>query len=86
MFAKQVRALGQANDVLVAISTSGQSPSVVSAIEAAHERGCTVVALTGRDGGVVAQMLSGDDIEIRIPSTVTARIQEVTYIDYSLFM
>ena len=93
VFAKQVRALGQANDVLMAISTSGQSPNVVSAIEAAHERGCVVVALTGSDGGAVAQVLSGDDIEIRIPSTVTARIQEAhiliihclcEYIDNSL--
>ncbi|HWP94829.1 MAG TPA: phosphoheptose isomerase [Gammaproteobacteria bacterium] len=77
VFAKQVRALGQAGDVLLAISTSGNSPNVIRAIEAAHDRGLVVVALTGRDGGDMARRLTGDDVEIRVPANSTARIQEV---------
>jgi D-sedoheptulose 7-phosphate isomerase len=77
VFAKQVRALGQAGDVLLAISTSGNSANVVRAIEAAHERGMPVVALTGKDGGAMAAQLAGNDIELRVPSDSTARIQEV---------
>ncbi len=78
VFAKQVRALGREEDVLIAISTSGHSPSIVSAVTAAHERDMTVIALTGRDGGEVASHLNeSTDVEIRIPSDTTARIQEV---------
>jgi D-sedoheptulose 7-phosphate isomerase len=77
IFAKQVRALGQPEDVLLAISTSGNSENVVRAIRAAHERGVRVVALTGRDGGTIAQALGDDDIEIRVPAERTCRIQEV---------
>jgi D-sedoheptulose 7-phosphate isomerase len=77
VFAKQVRALGQPADVLLAISTSGNSENVVRAIHAAHERGVKVVALTGRDGGAIASTLAGDDIEIRVPADRTCRIQEV---------
>jgi D-sedoheptulose 7-phosphate isomerase len=77
IFAKQVRALGQPADVLLAISTSGNSENVVRAIQAAHERGLRVVALTGRDGGAIAGMLAGDDIEIRVPAERTCRVQEV---------
>lgn len=77
VFAKQVRALGQSDDVLLAISTSGNSSNVVTAIQAAHDKGLQVVALTGRDGGKIAGLLQGSDIEIRVPSDVTARIQEV---------
>ena len=77
VFAKQIRALGQADDILLAISTSGNSPSVVQAVEAAHHKGLQVVALTGRDGGRIGELLQGSDIEIRVPSDVTARIQEV---------
>ncbi len=77
VFAKQVNALGQAGDVLLAISTSGNSPNVIRAIEAAHDRELTVVALTGRDGGKIASLLQDKDIEIRVPSDSTARIQEV---------
>jgi D-sedoheptulose 7-phosphate isomerase len=77
VFAKQVRALGQAGDVLLAISTSGNSANVVRAIDAAHDRGVTVLALTGRDGGQMARRLQGQDVEIRVPATNTARIQEV---------
>ena len=77
VFAKQVNALGQAGDVLLAISTSGNSANVVRAIEAAHAKGLTVVALTGRDGGHIASLLQNNDIEIRVPSNSTARVQEV---------
>jgi len=77
VFSKQVRALGQAGDVLLAISTSGNSPSVVDAIEAAHEREVRVVALTGKNGGKMAGLLGPDDIHICVPSDRTARIQEV---------
>jgi D-sedoheptulose 7-phosphate isomerase len=77
VFAKQVRALGQPLDVLLAISTSGNSENVLRAIQAAHERGLKVVALTGRDGGAIAEALGADDIEIRVPAERTCRIQEV---------
>jgi len=77
IFAKQVRALGQPADVLLAISTSGNSENVLRAIHAAHERGLRVVALTGRDGGAMAGALSPGDIEIRVPAERTCRIQEV---------
>lgn len=77
VFSKQVRALGAAGDVLLAISTSGNSPNVIAAIEAAHERQMTVVALTGRNGGKMAGMLTKDDVNLCVPSPVTARIQEV---------
>jgi D-sedoheptulose 7-phosphate isomerase len=77
IFAKQVRALGQPADVLLAISTSGNSENIVRAIHAAHERGVRVVALTGRDGGAIADTLGAEDIEIRVPAERTCRIQEV---------
>lgn len=77
IFSKQIRALGNTGDVLLAISTSGNSANVVQAIQAAHDREMRVVALTGRNGGDMASLLLPDDIEIRVPSMVTARIQEV---------
>lgn len=77
VFSKQIRALGRSGDVLLAISTSGNSANVVQAIHAAHDRNMHVVALTGRDGGNIAPILQPDDVEIRVPSSVTARIQEV---------
>jgi len=77
VFARQVNALGQPGDVLLAISTSGNSANVIRAIESAHEKGLTVVALTGRDGGSIANLMQGNDVEIRVPSDSTARIQEV---------
>ena len=77
VFAKQVRALGRSNDILLAISSSGNSESVNRAIVAAHDRGMKVVALSGRDGGRMAALLEADDIEIRVPANRTARIQEV---------
>ena len=77
IFAKQIRALGRQSDVLLAISTSGNSENVCRAIVAAHEREMKVVALTGRDGGRLADLLDESDVEIRVPATRTARIQEV---------
>ena len=77
IFAKQVRALGKGPDVLLGISTSGNSENVIRAIAAAHERGMKVVALTGCDGGRIAGTLAEGDVEIRVPATRTARIQEV---------
>ena len=76
IFARQVRALGRPGDVLLAISTSGNSPNVSVAIDAARELGMTTLALTGRDGGRMAAQLGGEDIEIRAAAAVTARIQE----------
>lgn len=77
VFSKQVRALGSPGDVLLAISTSGNSANVVAAIEAAHEREMTVVALTGRNGGKMAHALRETDVNICVPSERTIRIQEV---------
>ena len=77
IFSKQVRALGKPQDVLLGISTSGNSENVIRAITAAHERGMRVVALSGRDGGRMADMFEEGDVEIRVPATRTARIQEV---------
>ena len=77
VFSKQIRALGQPGDVLLAISTSGNSANVIQAIQAAHDREMIVVALTGRDGGGMASLLLPEDVEIRVHSKVTARIQEV---------
>lgn len=77
IFSKQVRALGRAGDVLVGISTSGNSGNVIEAIKAAHERDMHVVALTGRDGGKIAAMLKDSDILLNVPHQRTARIQEI---------
>jgi len=77
VFSKQVRALGQPNDLLLAISTSGNSRNVVEAIHAAHDRQMGVVALTGRNGGVMAEILGQQDVHICVPHSRTARIQEV---------
>ena len=77
VFSKQVLALGQAGDCLLAISTSGNSQNVVEAIRAAHLKKLRVVALTGRDGGRMAPLLEAGDVEIRVPADRTARIQEV---------
>ncbi len=77
IFAKQVQAFGQAGDVLLAISTSGNSGNVIAAIDAALERDMRVVALTGKGGGQVGQMLTDADVHICVPHERTARIQEV---------
>lgn len=76
VFAKQLRALGGVGDVLLAISTSGRSENVNLAIQAAHDREMSVVALTGKEGGELATLLYPQDVEIRVPSASTARIQE----------
>lgn len=76
IFARQVRALGRPGDVLLAISTSGHSPNVLVAIDAARELGMATLALTGRDGGRMAEQLGNGDIEIRAVAPATARIQE----------
>ena len=77
IFSKQVRALGRSQDILLGISTSGNSENVIRAISAAHERDMKVVALTGRDGGRMAEVFEDGDVEIRVPASRTARIQEV---------
>jgi D-sedoheptulose 7-phosphate isomerase len=77
IFAKQVRALGQPGDVLLAITTSGNSANVLAAIESAHERDMIVVALTGKGGGKIGQVLRETDVHICVPHDRTARIQEV---------
>lgn len=94
IFAKQFRALAQPGDLLLAISTSGNSPNILNTIKAAHDRQINVIALTGNDGGKMAELLKEGDIEIRVPATETARIQEThlliihcicDVIDYQLF-
>lgn len=77
IFSKQVRALGQAGDVLVAISTSGNSRNVIKAMEAAVSRDMKIIALTGKDGGEMAGLLSETDVEVRVPADRTARVQEI---------
>jgi len=77
VFAKQVTALGRPGDLLLAISTSGNSPNVVAAIAAAHAQGVRVVALTGKGGGTIARQLKSDDIHLCVPAARTARIQEI---------
>lgn len=94
VFAKQLKALGRRGDVLLALSTSGNSASVLEAIRAAHELGLQVIALTGNGGGKMAALLGADDVHVCVPHKRTARIQEVHLlalhclcdaIDYQLF-
>ena len=77
IFSKQVQAFGQAGDILLAISTSGNSANVLAAVEAALEREMRIVLLTGKDGGEIARILTDADVNICVPHTRTARIQEV---------
>lgn len=77
VFARQVRALGRVGDILLVITTSGRSENILRAIAAAHERQMRVIALCGRDGGRIPELLREGDVEIRIPASSTARIQEV---------
>jgi D-sedoheptulose 7-phosphate isomerase len=77
VFAKQVRALGKSGDVLLAITTSGNSPNVIRAVRAAHERGMICVALNGRSGGKLTSELQAADINLCVAGASTARIQEV---------
>ena len=76
IYAKQVRALGQAGDVLLAISTHGNSRSIIKAVEAAVTRDMTIVALTGYDGGELAGLLGPQDVEIRIPLSVQSEYRK----------
>jgi D-sedoheptulose 7-phosphate isomerase len=76
IFAKQVRALGQAGDLLLAITTSGNSTNIINAIKAAHDKNMGVIVLSGYDGGKIPDYLQEKDIEIRVPAFETARIQE----------
>jgi len=96
IFSKQIRALGQAGDILLAYTTSGNSGNIIEAIKAAHDRDMTVITITGKDGGQLSSLslLKDHDIELRVPSHSTARIQEthllITHclcdlIDYQLF-
>ena len=77
IFSKQIRALGQPGDILLAISTSGNSANVMEAIHVAHDRKMDVVALTGKKGGKIAALLGPGDVHICVPAERTARIQEV---------
>ena len=76
IFSKQVRALGQTGDVLLGISTSGNSANVIAAIEAAHLKGMSVIAFTGKDGGKIKNILKNSDVHLCVPAARTARIQE----------
>jgi len=77
VFARQIQALGQSNDVLIALSTTGNSNSVLQAVNAAHDRDMDIIALSGRDGGVLANHLGPEDIELRIQHEQSARIREM---------
>ena len=77
VFSRQIRALGNAKDLLIAISTSGNSRNVIAAIEAAHESQMGVIALTGKGGGRIGEILQPSDVHVCVPATSTARIQEV---------
>jgi D-sedoheptulose 7-phosphate isomerase len=77
VFSKQVRALGQPNDLLLAISTSGNSRNVLEAVHAAHDRQMGVIALSGKNGGTLNELLGANDIHLCVPHPNTARIQEV---------
>jgi len=77
IFARQIKALGYQDDILLALTTSGHSPSVISAIDAAHSQNMQVVLLTGKDGGKAVRQLNETDLDICVPSQSTARIQEV---------
>jgi D-sedoheptulose 7-phosphate isomerase len=77
VFARQIQAFGHPGDILLAISTSGNSGNVIAAIEAAKDRDMSIVAMTGHNGGKIKEMLSGADVHICVPHTRTARIQEV---------
>jgi len=77
IFSRQISSLGQHGDILLAISTSGNSANIVQAVHTAHDRGMRVIAMTGHGGGKLAQCLNEQDVELRVPADVTARIQEV---------
>jgi D-sedoheptulose 7-phosphate isomerase len=76
IFSKQIRALGQSGDILLVFSSSGESHNIIHAIDAAHEREMYIIALTGREGGQIADIMHENDIELRVPSWSTAKIHE----------
>lgn len=76
IFARQIRALGNPGDVLLAFSTSGNSHNILNALDAAHERDMRVILASGKDGGQAALSLQEGDLELRVPSFSTARVQE----------
>jgi len=77
VYSRQIEALGQQGDILLAITTSGASKNIIKAINTAHDKGMSVIALTGRDGGMIPELMMDNDVMIRIPAENTARIQEV---------
>ena len=77
VFSKQIRALANPGDTLLILSSTGRSPSLIQAVQAAHDREMNVIALTGHDGGDLARLLQPEDIEIRAPSYSSTRVQEV---------
>jgi DnaA initiator-associating protein len=76
VFSKQVSSLGQDNDILLAITTSGNSKNIINAVQMAQSRNIKTIALTGKDGGQLAENLNNNDLELRVPSNVTSHIQE----------
>ncbi len=76
VFARQIQALGQEGDVLLALSTSGNSDNILQAVNAANDRGMDTIALSGRDGGVLANHLGPEDFELRVQGDTAARIRE----------
>jgi D-sedoheptulose 7-phosphate isomerase len=70
VYARQIKAIGQPGDILIVITSSGNSSNIIQAIQAAHDREMTVIALTGNDGGAVATFITEHDIELRVPSTI----------------
>lgn len=77
IFAKQIRALGQSGDILLVYTSSGNSGNLIKAVSAAHDKEMTCIVLSGKEGGILSPLLHENDIEIRVPSQSTARIQEV---------
>lgn len=77
IFAKQLRALGQSGDILIAYTDGSHSANIAKAVNAAHDKDISIIALTGGNGGMISPLLDETDIEIRVPSTSSARIQEV---------
>jgi len=77
IFSKQVEALGSSGDILLGISTSGNSSNVIKAIEVAHNKGMKIITLTGKGGGKIAKLLKDTDVNVCVPVNRTARIQEV---------
>jgi D-sedoheptulose 7-phosphate isomerase len=76
IFARQIKALGKANDILLVYTTSGNSENIIEAVQTAQQRDLSVIAFSGKDGGNLSEQLSDDDIELRVPSESTQRIQE----------